>query len=266
MLGHRGAAGECPENTLTSFERALTRGADILEADLQLSRDGVPVVFHDATLERTTDGQGAPGDHPLEALRRLDAAYHFVPARLPGDSESPPANRPPPYRGRGVRIPTLAEALSAFSRARFNLELKDRDPRLVEATLQCVRDAEADSRVLLTAGDDEIMGPLRAAVSARGSGVAVGASTGEIGAFLRSALLGEAPPGELLVLQVPATFAGRELVTQAFVDHARRHEIGVHVWTINEPNEMHRLLDLGVHGLVTDFPGLAREEIARRAG
>lgn len=259
VLGHRGAAGECPENTLTSFERALTRGAAILETDLQITRDGVPVLLHDPRVERTTNGNGAVADLPLDALRALDAAYHWVPPHARD------GNRPPPYRGRGVRIPTLEEALSTFPRARFNLELKDRDPRLIEATLDCVTRCDAARRVLLTAGDDAIMEPLRRAARDTGLDVALGASSGEIGAFLRSALENGAPPAELLVLQVPARFAGDALVTPSFVAHAKRHGIAVHVWTINEAEEMETLLDLGVDGLVTDYPALAIERISRRA-
>ena len=94
--------------------------------------------------------------------------------------------------------------------------------------------------------------------------MAIGACTGEIAAFLRSALSGGAPPAVLSVLQVPAVFAGRDLVTAPFVAHAHAHDIAVHVWTVNEVSEMDRLLDLGVDGLITDFPGRAVERIERR--
>ncbi len=256
VLGHRGAAGECPENTLTSFERALTRGAAIVETDARLTRDGVAVLVHDAEVDRTTDGSGAVSAHPLAALRRLDAGFHW----------SPPRGRTAghPYRGRGVRIPTLEETLATFPEARFNVELKDRDPRLADAALAAVAAADAGDRVLLTTGDDETMAGLRARAEAGAAGVAIGACTGEIAAFLKSALAGAEPPGWLSVLQVPAFFAGRALVTAPFVAHAHAHDIAVHVWTINDVDEMDRLLELGVDGLVTDFPGRAVERIEAR--
>jgi glycerophosphoryl diester phosphodiesterase len=256
VLGHRGAAGECPENTLTSFERALARGATILETDLRLTREGVAVVRHDARLERTTDGSGRVADHNLAELRRLDAGYRF---------SAPDRERPStPYRGRGLRIPTLGEALATFPNARFNLELKDRDPRLVEAVLEGIADAGAADRVLLTAGADAVMARIRERVNEVEAGVALGACSGEIGSFVKSAIAGVAPPKKLAVLQVPARFGGVPLVTPRFVGHAHRHSLVVHVWTINDEAEMRALLDLGVDGLVTDFPARAVDQIARR--
>lgn len=256
VLGHRGAAGECPENTLTSFERALTRGAAILESDLRITRDGAAVLFHDETLERTTDAVGRVSDHSLEALRRMDAGFRWSNPASPGDAT--------PYRGRGVRIPTLEEALATFPSARFNVELKDRDPGLIEAALDTVDAAGAADRVLLTAGDDAIMARLRERVRQSGAEVALGACSGEIGAFLQSALGGTPPPAALSVLQVPPRFGGVPLVTPPFVAHAHRHGLSVHVWTINDENEMDGLLEMNVDGLVTDFPGRAVERIGRR--
>ncbi len=256
VLGHRGAAGECPENTLTSFERALARGASILETDLRISRDGVAVMFHDATVDRTTEGSGRVADHALAELRRLDAGYRFSPPEAERAST--------PYRGRGVRIPTLEEALATFPSARFNLELKDGDPRLVEAVLETIASAGAADRVLLTAGADAIMARLRERVEAAEAGVALGACTGEIGSFVKSAIAGVAPPERLDVLQVPARFRGVPLVTPYFVGHAHRHDLIVHVWTVNDQREMQALLRLGVDGLITDFPARALEQISQR--
>jgi glycerophosphoryl diester phosphodiesterase len=162
-----------------------------------------------------------------------------------------------------VRIPTLAEALETFPRLRFNLEIKERSPGLIERTLDLV--AGREDRTLLAAAADAIMADLRAAVARRDSKVAIGASAGDVLGFVRSALDGIPPPPGPMALQVPPDFAGRPLVTPRFVEHAHAHGLHVHVWTIDEPREIERLLDLGVDGVMSDFPARVVAAIARRA-
>jgi glycerophosphoryl diester phosphodiesterase len=256
-IGHRGAAGVAPENTLHSFARALEEGAVILESDVHLTRDGVPVLIHDESLERCTDGLGAVRDHGAAELERLDAGYRFS-----------PDGRSHPFRGRGHRIPTLAEALAAFPRARFNLELKEDLPGMVARTVSVVARAGRAHDVLLTTALDPLMAELRQHVAAEHVGVALGASTGEVAGFAVAALRGGEPPEGPMALQIPATFAGRPLVTRELTDFAHRHGVQVHVWTIDEEEEMRELLALGVDGLVTDYPArlakLIAEEPRRR--
>ena len=102
VIGHRGCAGEVPENTLASFARGVADGAHILESDVHITRDGVPVLCHDPEVDRTTNGRGAIVDHDLRALQQLDAGHAFS----CGDAF--------PFRGEGLAIPTLAEAYAAF--------------------------------------------------------------------------------------------------------------------------------------------------------
>jgi glycerophosphoryl diester phosphodiesterase len=253
-IGHRGCAGEVPENTLASFERGLADGAFILESDVHLTADGVPVLIHDEVVDRCTEGSGAVLDHDLAALQALDAGHHFS---RPGESGFP-------FRGRGLRIPTLEEALTAFPGARFNLELKEDVPGMVEQTARVTREAGREADVLLTAAEDPLMARVRRYVAEQQLEVAVGACTGDVVAFAQSALEGGSPPEGPMALQIPARFAGRPLVTRALVDHAHAHGVQIHVWTINDPDEMTDLLDLGVDGLVTDFPARAAELIRRR--
>ncbi len=268
-IGHRGAAGELPENTLSSFERALARGAAILESDLQTSADGVPVLFHDATLERTTDGAGRVSEHPLVELRRLDAAHHFRPA----DGAERSRSSEPPLRRRGYRIPSLEEALDTFSGAHFNLELKDPNPMLTGATLRAIRERGCAERVLLTAEDTNHMAAVRRAVAEAGLPVALGACVGDVIEFVKSLAGGTPPPavsiaGQALgpmALQVPPRTEAGPLVDAAFVEHAHAFGLFVHVWTINDPLEIEALLELGVDGLVSDFPERVVSAIARRA-
>jgi len=244
VIGHRGSAGDAPENTLAAFALGLSTGAAILESDVHLTRDGVPVLIHDGVVDRTTDGRGRVADHTLEELHSLDAGHRF----------SADGGRTHPFRGRGLRIPTLAEALATFPDARFNLELKEGLPGLVAGCLERIEEAGSTSRTLLTAGDDALMKELRAAAARRGASVALGASAGEVASFLHSAIERRRPDPGPMALQVPREFAGRTLVTREFVEHAHAHGLVVHVWTIDEPEEMRALLALGVDGIVTDFP------------
>jgi glycerophosphoryl diester phosphodiesterase len=236
VLGHRGAAGTAPENTFASFAQALALGADVIETDLHVSSDGVPVLCHDPDIARTTDGEGAIAELDFATLQRFDA-------------------------GDGRPIPSLGEVLAAFPEARFNIEIKDTRHGASEAVLREVREHGAAERVLLTAGDDATMARLRAAVSAAQLEVAQGASAGDVLVFLRVSR-GLAPPAELpaepMALQIPVAFQGRTLVEPELLACAARHGVEVHVWTVNDPAEMRRLRDLGVDGLVTDHPDRAR--------
>ena len=254
-IGHRGSAGERPENTLASFEHALAAGAAVLESDLHLTRDGVPVLLHDDEVARVSEGSGRVRELRLAELERLDAGFRF----------SRDGGRSHPFRGRGLRIPTLAQALEALPDARWNLELKEDLPEVVARTLEVLRASGSEERTLLTASEDALMARLRAAVAREGSGVALGASTGDVLDFVRSALSGARPRAGPMALQIPAEFAGRPLATPELVRHAHAHSVQVHVWTVNEPAEIARLLDLGVDGIVSDHPARVVELCRARA-
>ncbi len=256
VIGHRGASGELPENTLPAFERALSHGAVILETDVHRTRDGEVVILHDPDVARTTDGSGRVSSLTLAELQRLDAGYRFVPEDG-GDF---------PARGRGIRVPTLRETFEAFPDVRFNIEVKENDAALIEGTLSLVAEAGREKTTLLAAAEDDTMAALRAALRERGLGTAMGAAVGDVVAFVRAAAEGRPPPPEPMALQVPPGFAGQPLVTGALVEFAHRHDVQVHVWTVNDPAEMERLLDLGVDGVMSDFPGRLQEVVrARRA-
>jgi len=253
-IGHRGCAGEVPENTLASFARGLECGAVVIETDVHLTRDRVPVLLHDDDVARVTDGRGAVRDLTFAALRQLDAGFRF--AARDGSA---------PYRGAGLRIPSLAEALDALPATRFNLELKEDRPELVERVLGVIRDAGREELTLVTSGDDPLMQKLRAEVARAGSRVALGASAREVARFAVAARDGQAPPRGPMALQIPTQFAGQPLVTPALLAAAHAHGVHVHVWTINEPEEIAALLDQGVDGIVSDFPARVVRAAAERA-
>lgn len=247
VFGHRGACGECPENTLPSFERALAQGADVIETDVHRTRDGEIVVFHDADVARTTDGTGEIAALTYAEVSRLDAGARFVAA----DGSAP-------FRGQGVRVPRLAEAFARFPGVRFNIELKRADPLLVAGVLDLLRATGREERTLLAAEQDDAMRLVRAAVRERGSPVALGASVGDVLGFVRAAIESGEPPAGPMALQIPAEFLGRPLVTPELVSFAHAQGVQVHVWTINAPAEMRRLIALGVDGVMSDFPARLR--------
>lgn len=245
LFGHRGAAGVAPENTLPSFRRANADGAEILELDVHASRDGVVVVIHDATLDRTTDGIGAVRDLTFEEIRRHDAGYRFQAAK---DSY--------PYRRQGIRVPALTELLDEFPEVLLNIEIKQSHPPIEKAVVSLLRGLGWLDRVVLAAEDDRIMKRIRvAAPEALTSFSATEAAefyqrcfTNELGGYV--------PPGK--ALQIPLRFGSTELVTAETLAAAHRLAVEVHVWTINERSEMDRLLALGVDGLMSDFPATLR--------
>ncbi|MEA2625619.1 MAG: glycerophosphoryl diester phosphodiesterase, partial [Candidatus Binatota bacterium] len=137
IFGHRGAAGVAPENTLASFQRALDDGAEILELDVHATRDGEVVVIHDPTVDRTTDGHGAVRDLTLADLGRLDAGHAFL--RDGGF----------PFRGSGIRVPTLAEVIDEFPTVPLNVEIKQREPEIEAVVAALVARRGAMKRVML---------------------------------------------------------------------------------------------------------------------
>ena len=169
IIGHRGAAGSAPENTLAAFAKGLALGAAILESDIHATRDGVPVLIHDPDVGRTTQGTAQVEELSLDQLRELDAGYRF----------SSDEGKRFPERGQGVRIPTLEEAFEAFPDAHFNLEIKANPAKLVGRVIELVEKFGRSERTLLTAGENPIMLELRRERTRRDSRFAIGASTAD---------------------------------------------------------------------------------------
>ena len=242
-FAHRGASARAPENTLEAFRLAVEAGAGGLELDVHMSRDGELVVIHDATVDRTTDGAGAVAGMTLGELRGLDAGYRF----------SPDGGRTHPYRGRGVGIPTLAEIYEEFPAAFVNIEMKEAQPGVEEAVMEVIRDAGAEERTLVVSNRHGVVRRFRRLCGGR---IPSGASRREIRDFYLISRLrlerSTRPP--YVALQVPVDYRRIPLVTPRFVEAAHSRGVRVDVWTINEPGEMRRLLDLGVDVIMTDRP------------
>ncbi len=248
LFGHRGASGVAPENTLPSFREALAAGADRLELDVHGTRDGQIVVFHDPDLDRTTDGTGPLRARSLDELQALDAGYRF--SGPDGDY---------PFRDQGVRIPTLIELCEAFPGVPLNIEIKQSDPPIEAEVLAILDRFGARPRTLLAAERVALMARIRAAAP----DVATGMAAEEVMAFLGGR--GDPayrPAGN--ALQVPTSYEGFPIVTAETLASAHALGLEVHVWTVNEEAEMERLLDLGVDGLMSDFPGRVAQVLRSR--
>jgi glycerophosphoryl diester phosphodiesterase len=249
LLAHRGGSGLAPENTAAAFTCAVEWWrADVLELDVQCSRDGQAVVIHDATVDRTTDARGRVSTFTAAELRDLDAGYRFTPDR--GVTH--------PFRGAGEGILTLAEVVERFQSVRINIEIKD--GRAQPSVMETVRSAGAAHRVLVAAGrlgNRSLFAGWPGPTSASGEelrGFYLRYVTGRTRAYR--------PPVD--ALQMPERYLGRRVLSPALVRVAHEHNLAVHVWTVNSEVDMRRLLDWNVDGLVTDRPDrLARILVER---
>ena len=249
-FAHRGGAKRWPENTLLAFQNAFELGCSHIETDLHLSADGHFVCFHDATLERTTDGSGNVADHTLVELERLDAGYRFV-------EESSYA-----FRGAGIRIPTLEQALELEPALRYTLEIKPPDPRIAKQLWELIDHHGVHDRVLVASEHDAVTQAFR-----RHSGGRVATSPGRKGAlgFWARVLSGtwRSAMFPFDALQIPPRFRGMDVITPRFIEAAHHHGIQVHVWTIDDPAEMFELVRVGVDAIMSDLPDVLLDVLAK---
>jgi glycerophosphoryl diester phosphodiesterase len=256
IIGHRGAAGEAPENSLPSFQRALADGAAYVELDVRTTADGEVVIIHDETVDRTTDGHGAVNGLTHSKIKRLDAGYRFT----------KDGGRSYPYRGQRIAIPTLAELFSSFPQIMAIVEIKQANPPMVKKVIDVISAAGKKSDVLLATEEDEIMAGIRAGLTGSAPAMATGFCYGEVAAFVAWLERGGSetyqPPGH--AMQLPCEFGGRTLVSAPALKAAHDLSVEMFVWTINDPAEMDRLLGLGVDGIITDYPGRLRALLAIR--
>lgn len=243
LFAHRGGAALWPENTLLAFTEALNLGVSYLETDVHATRDGVLVVHHDDSVDRTTNGRGRIRDRSFEELRRLDAGYRHT---TDGGITFP-------FRGRGLVIPSLAEVFELSAEARINIELKQHRPSTIAPFIELVERHRMHERVLVAAANDRTVREFRKAAAGR---IATSAGEQEATLFWLAVRTGVSRwlPTPYDALQVPVISGKLTVVTRRFVAAAHAKNLQVHVWTIDELAEMRRLLALGVDGLMSDRP------------
>ena len=250
-IAHRGGANLWPEHTLVAFQGAADAGADVLEIDLWSTSDGVLVVMHDDTVDRTTDGTGAVKGLTFDELRALDAGYHFT---TDGGATHP-------YRGTGIQVPTLDEVLAAHPDALFNLEIKQQSPSIIAPVIAAVRDAGIEEQVVLGSFYDTVTAEVRnqAPEILTVFGTAEGLELYSLAEEYEDIYT---PPTALFA--APVEYSGLEMTAELV---AKSHRVGVniHAWTVNDRDEMNRVLDMGVDGIITDDPVTLQEVLAERA-
>jgi glycerophosphoryl diester phosphodiesterase len=239
VMAHRGGSKLAPENTAYAFRRALEWWrVDVLEIDVQPTRDGDALVMHDPTVDRTTDGTGPVASFTVAELKRLDAAYRFT---VDGGATFP-------LRGTGVGLSTLREVLTEFPHARVNVEIKD--GRAQQAVWDTVHELHAVHRVLIAAGDRNNRSRFR------DYGGPVSAGRQDVTAFYGLHLARAAGLWKPTVdaFQIPEVHGGRRVMDRRMVVELRERNVAVHVWTIDDEADLRRLLEWGVDGIVTDRP------------
>jgi glycerophosphoryl diester phosphodiesterase len=243
---------------LLALRQAVAAGADGLELDVHATADGELVVCHDETVDRTTGGTGAIATMTLAALRELDNAYWWVPGEVvaPGRPEGDYV-----YRGRApadplLGIATLREVLEAWPGVLLNLDIKQTAPAVKPyeaAVAGLLREYGRQDDVIVASFNDAAT----AAFSAVAPEIPTSAGTLATAAFWQAVQQGVEPPATTYVaLQVPAAYEAITIVDEPFVAAAHHHGLAVHVWTIDEPDEMQRLVELGVDGIMSDRPTL----------
>lgn len=242
MLAHRGGRALAPENTIAAFDRGLSLGADGLELDVHLSRDGIAVVHHDPTLERTTNLTGALADRTASELAQADAGYHCRPA----DGF--------PFRGQHIGIPSLDDVLRRYPDVPIVIEMKDNTLELARTTIDSVRRSGAVERVCLGSFGLRVLREARRLAPE----VATSAAREEVRwALYRSWCRWPVRPSSRTGYdgyQVPERSGWTRVVSRQFVDDAHGAGLGVQVWTVDREEDATRLLEWGVDGLITDRP------------
>jgi len=242
VIGHRGDSAHFPENTIPSFDRAVELGADAIEFDLRVSRDGEVVIIHDQTVDRTTNGTGAVDSLTLAELKSLDAGARF----------SPDGDKTFPFRGRGLTIPTFDEMLARYTSVPLLIEVKI--PQAGRLAPDVLNRRNAGARVVLDSTDAEALEPFR------GLPLITGASLRDIITILPRSLLG-LPLGQVAyrAFCVPLWYKGIPVPVRRLARTGHRAGFPTHVWTVNDPRVAEDLWSSGINGIVSDDPGTMLE-------
>lgn len=234
-IAHRGASGEAPENTLPAIRLAFEKyHVDMVEIDLRPSKDGVPVVIHDTTLERTTNGQGLVSNHTVEDLKKLSA-------------------------GEGATIPTLQEVLTEFPEAGFFLEIKEKDPAFVDKVLKVVEHIHGKGPLTIGSFHRPVMRRLR---ELKPPSIHSTFSRDEVfWTYLKFHLGIHRLHSPSRHASLPRQEYGLRLDDPDWIQFLHRHEIRVYYWTIDDPKEMAMLIERGADGIMTNYPERLNEVV-----
>jgi glycerophosphoryl diester phosphodiesterase len=247
---HRGLSSVFPENTKESFQAAIDAGADVIESDVRLTKDGEVVLFHDESAQRVTGTNLIIAEARCSQIQNLDAGNMF----------SPDNGKTFPFRGRGFKILTLNDALSAFPKTKFNIDLKDKNPLLAEKFCRIINDADAEDRVLAGSFHPDMVRMVRKILP----GMATAFTSGEVLRFIllsRTGLLFAKKSFCGDALQLPEYGAGMRIVTPSLIREVHSKGLKIYVWTINDPKHAQKLKNDGIDGIFSDDIAILKNEI-----
>jgi glycerophosphoryl diester phosphodiesterase len=250
VIAHQGGDGVWPGDTMYAFEKAVEIGADVLEMDAHITKDGQIVLMHDEKVDRTTDGTGLIEDMTLEELKQLDAAYKW----------SNDGGQTYPYRGQGIQVPTLDELFQKFPQMRYVIEIKLTQNPIDKPLCDLIRDRGMQNKVVIASFHDEAMQNFRSTCPE----VATSASRGEVTKFV---LLGKVFLSGLVAPKYqsiqppydPKESYNIPIMTKRFVREVHAKNLHVEPWTVDDPALMKQYIEWGVDGIMTDRPDLLVE-------
>jgi glycerophosphoryl diester phosphodiesterase len=250
VIAHQGGDGVWPGDTMYAFEKAVEIGADVLEMDAHITKDGRIVLMHDETVDDTTDGTGLIEDMTLEELKKLDAAYQW----------SKDGGQTFPYRGQGIQVPTLDELFQKFPQMRYVIEIKMTENPIEKPMCDLIHEYNMQDKVLIASFHDDVMKNFRETCP----DVATSASRTEVRNYV---LLGKVflwgfyiphfqsiqPPYD------PKDSLNIPIMTERFIRESHAKNIKVEPWTVDDPELMKQYIEWGVDGIITDRPDLMGE-------
>lgn len=259
-IAHRGGRGLAPEGTIAAFDNALKLKVDMFEYDIHITKDGHLVVIHDDTVDRTTNGTGKVNDMTLAEIQSLDAGYHFV-----------DHNGEYKFRGQGVYIPTVEEMFQKYPTMRHLIEIKDTNKiRLYEDAIQelwrLIEEYEMLDNVMVGSFDQDIIERFEAVTWGQ---IPIGAGEQEVRDFVKKHVpyLNGLARSNVDSLQLPTESEGYDLTTTNIIQSAKKRNMSIYYWTINEEDQMRELIAKGVDGIITDYPDRLRKVLTEvRAG
>ena len=247
VIAHQGGDGIWPGDTMYAFEKAVEIGADVLEMDAHITKDGHIVLMHDEKVDRTTDGTGLIEDMTLDELKQLDAAYKW----------SKDGGQTFPYRGQGIQVPTLDELFQKFPQMRYVIEIKLTENPIDKPLCDLILEYDMQDKVLIASFHDEAMQNFRMTCPE----IATSASRGEVTKFV---LLGKVFLSGLVAPEYqsiqppydPKESLNIPIMTKRFIREAHRKNLHVEPWTVDDPELMKQYIEWGVDGIITDRPDL----------
>lgn len=255
VIAHRGGLGLAPESTFEAFDNAVQLGADVLEFDLHLTKDGHLVAIHDDTVDRTTDGTGKVNDLTLEEIKALDAGYGFK------DEEGNHV-----FRGQGVQMATLQEIFERYPDMHQLIELKDTNrsdlhEQMILDTWKLIQEYHMEDKVMIASFDQKINERFE---TVSGGKVAIGAGEQAVRSFVTKHVpfLNGLATSDADALPLPVEAEGFDLTSKNMMNGARKRNMSIYYWTINDADEMRELIKKGADGIMTNYPDVLMQVLS----